>query len=86
MLSVPDGTTAEVVLANKNWRDASRWRYITAARTESGMKFLNQAESAWDSFNWRDPHSGRYSSFGSGNQASGRGGFIRESKFTRMDG
>lgn len=88
VLSIPTGNSAELVASIKSWSNGigSRWRVVTANRTESRVTYLNAQENLDLEFTWRDQNSGRF--FVSGRSTSAHGKSLRSTvkPFTRLDG
>jgi len=88
VLSVPAADAAEVVVASIDHisgGSGSRWRFVTAAKTENGLSWSLTNEASKLEFTWRDQNSGRYSISGF-DPSSGRSGISQPTPFTRLDG
>jgi hypothetical protein len=86
VLSIPDGSSAEVLQTFKSF-DASaggtRWRHITATNSEGSVAWLTIDEVLRLELKWRDQNSGTYSSTPNASAVSAK---MASSPFTRIDG
>jgi hypothetical protein len=92
VISVSEGTSAEIVFATRNWTDLGSlargnvWRYSTAILSDASLKFSAHGNNAGGSleraveFKWSDANSGRQNSGSFGQM------LFPSVPFTRLDG
>ena len=85
VLSVADSNSADLLASTKDWKTAggSRWRHITATKTESGVTYLTATEDTRATLTWRDQNSGTVAL---AQVAAANERTTGSSPFTRLDG